>query len=107
MWRTEQHVRGLARYKTEPDTQQRKEVLEEAKDELGKDEVPTIKVVEIILSNQVLNDLLYARSRSYNTYNEDSNRIFVKKHSWNTWVKETQWNSDCVKTTYQWSEWGW
>ena len=76
--------------KDEPDTQQRKEFLEKAKDELGEDEVPILKAEEIIVDSHVLNDLVDARARSYNTYDEDGNRIFVKKHSWNTWIKETQ-----------------
>ena len=40
------------------------------------------------------------KPRSYNYYDRDANRVFVKKQTSDTWVKVTQWNAGCVKTVY-------
>ena len=54
-----------------------------------------------------LTKLVEARKRSYDMYDTDDNRVFVNKMSRSTWVKETQWHFDNVKTTYVQAQAGW
>mgnify|MGYP000187735579 CR=1 FL=1 len=48
----------------------------------------------------LLSKYVAGRNISYNTYDEEGNRVFVEKMTHNSFVKETRWNERCVKTTY-------
>ena len=61
--------------------------------------MPTFEAKEIVASAARLNDHVADRKRSYNTYDDDGKRVFVKKMTRNSFVKETHWNERRVKTT--------
>jgi len=74
--------------------------LQECRDHLGDEQVPRYDPVEIILSNEKLNELRCAKKRSYKTEDSDGNQIYIKKMTESSWVKITQWNTNCFRTTY-------
>lgn len=47
-----------------------------------------------------LQNIVDAKKRPYNYYGKHNNRVFVKKSSRDSWIKVTQWNSECEKTVY-------
>ena len=81
--------------------------LAEFREALGEGNVPNFEAKEIVASTDRLNKYVADRKRSYNTYDDDGNRIFVKKVSHTSFVKETRWNERCVMTTYVEEDEGW
>ena len=47
------------------------------------------------------------KKRSHSFYDGEGNRVFVKKQTYNTWVKHTQWNSECRKSAYAHQDGDW
>ena len=82
------------------DRNRKKAFLGEVSQELGTDEVPTLKAEEIVYSTKRLSELIEARPRSYHEKDDCGDVVHVKIKTSNTWVKVTQWNANCVKATY-------
>ncbi len=69
--------------------------------------MPTFEAKEIVADAARLDKYVTDRKRSYNTYDDDGSRAFVKKQTRNSFVKETRWNERCVKTTFVGEDEGW
>ena len=69
--------------------------------------MPTFEAREIDADAARLDKHVTDRKRSYNPYDEEGNRVFVKKMTRNSFVKETRWSERCVKTAYVEAEGGW
>ena len=77
-------------------------MLKEVKKELPEKDVPEYKPEEIEqLEDEEYTALVNAKGRSYNFYDDRGNRIYVKKQTTHSWTKPTQWNKQCVQTTFQ------
>ena len=74
---------------------------------LGEENVPTLEAKEIVADAARVDKYVTDRKRSYNTYDDEGNRVFVKKMFDNALVKQTRWNERCVKTTYVEHDDGW
>ncbi len=69
--------------------------------------MPTFEAREIVGSAARLNKYVADRKRSYNTYDDDGNLVFVKKMTHNSFAKETRWNERCVEKTCVEEDEGW
>ncbi len=69
--------------------------------------MPTFEAKEIVADAARLDKYVTDRKRSYNTYDDEGNRVFVKKMTHNSLVKETRWSERCVKTACVEADDGW
>lgn len=76
--------------------------MQEAREELedkDQDRIPRLGVNEDARGKSLLGQRMPAKCRSYNFYDSDGNRVFIKKESSSTEAKTSQWNSDRANTT--------
>ena len=59
--------------------------------------MPKFEANQIVAQAGRLNKYVADRKMSYNTYDDEGSRVFVKKMSGNTIVKQTRWNERNVR----------
>ncbi len=69
--------------------------------------MPKFEAMEIVAEPARLDKYFTDRQRSYNTYDEEGNRVFVVKMTRDSFVKETRRSERCVSTTYVEADDGW
>ena len=66
-------------------------------------DVPSLQARELTVPHQQLEEWLERKPRSHNFWEDvgdKKHRIFVEKETKDSYVKITQWNSNCAKTVY-------
>ena len=57
--------------------------------------MPKFEAMEIAAEPALLDKYVTDRQRSYNTHDEEGNRVFAKKMTHNSFVRERLWNERC------------